>query len=122
MLDSSWMLSLARFVPHAFDGPGLHRAALYEAWRGRPADARRLFAAAAVRYRRGLEVERLARLRVHELLVEVRAGSAAGRDGARVLEAERRLARLDRIEALEPPFAPVPARRLLASAPEPRAA
>jgi hypothetical protein len=114
MLDSSWMLWLGRCLPGLVGGPALHRAALALAARGRHAEAQRCFARAAEAYRRDLRVEALARLRAHELMNGLCSGALPDRDGARELELERRLARLERIESPAPPFEVVDARDLLA--------
>jgi hypothetical protein len=107
-----WFIGLA--VPDCFSGAALHRAALAAAHRKEPSWAARLFERAALRYRAELRVEPLARLRVHQEIVRLRAlGSLA--DIERCLEVERALTRLDRIETLEPPFDLVDARTLLAT-------
>lgn len=116
MLDSARLLPLAHHLPVLFDGAGLHRAALREMTRGQWAAADRLFESAASRYRSDVEVEPLARLRVHQLMARVRSGSLPEPESAQlVLEVDRRLCRLGRIESLEAPFTFVEARTLLAS-------
>lgn len=116
MLDSARLLPLAHHLPVLFDGAGLHRAALQEMTRGRWAAADRLFESAAVRYRADLQVEPLARLRVHQLMARVRSGVLPEPEAAElVLEVDSRLCRLGRIESLDSPFAFVHARTLLAS-------
>jgi len=99
-----------------FDGAGLHRAALHEMERCRWAQAERLFESAARHYRSEVQVEPLARLRVHQLMARVRSGVLPETEsGPAVLEVDRRLCRLERIEALHAPFPFVEARTLLAS-------
>lgn len=116
MLDSARLLLLARHLPVLFDGAGLHRAALAEMNRGCWPEADRLFEMAVARYRADVQVEALARLRVHQLIARVRAGGAADSEAPeRVLEVDRRLCRLQRIESLEAPFEFVEARTLLCS-------
>uniref|UniRef100_A0A832I388 Tetratricopeptide repeat protein n=1 Tax=Eiseniibacteriota bacterium TaxID=2212470 RepID=A0A832I388_UNCEI len=114
MLDSTWTMLLARFLPALAGGPGLHRAALIAASRGRWGEADRLFERAAAAYRRDLRVEALACLRAHQLMAGLRCGARCDADGALALEVERRLARLGRIASPEPPFETVEARQLLA--------
>lgn len=117
MLDSSGLLLLlAHRIPALFDGAGLHRAALAEMNHGRFERAEDLFEIAARRYRDEVEVEALARLRVHQLMAKVRSGALGEAEaGKLVLEVDRRLARLDRIESLDAPFRLMDARALLAS-------
>ena len=116
MLDSARLLPLAHHLPVLFDGAGLHRAALHEMTRGRFARAERLFESAAARYRAEVQVEPLARLRVHQLIARVRSGALGETQaGQAVLEVDRRLCRLDRIESLAAPFPFVEARTLLVS-------
>jgi hypothetical protein len=97
-----------------FDGAGLHHAALYEMSRGRWDAAERLFERAARRYRVEVRVEPLARLRAHQLIARIRGGrtAAAGRELA-IVEAERLLCRLTRIESLNAPFALTDAHALI---------
>ncbi len=106
------LILLAERLPGSVPGRVLHRAGLATLAGGDAALALRAFAAAGLAYRREVEVERLARLRVHELIARFRL-EAAGRDELE-LEVERRLCRLGAIESLEPPFELVDAGRLLA--------
>jgi hypothetical protein len=98
-----------------FTGRALHRAALHAAAAGAHPAAAALFERAGEHYRSELEVEALARLRVHQLITRIRAARDPGRDAALYLEVEQRLTRLRRIESLEAPFELVPASRLLAT-------
>lgn len=117
-----WSFALA--FPRLFTGAALHRLALHALDGGDHAIALALFDRAAQVYRREVVVHALARLRVHELMARVLADDARGAGSrgavtpeqrqALVLETERRLAKLDRIESLEPPFELVDARELLA--------
>ncbi len=107
------LILLAERLPGSVRGRALHRAGLAALAGGDATLALRAFAAAGLAYRREVEVERLARLRVHELIARFRL-EAAGRDELE-LEVERRLCRLGAIEGLEPPFELVDARRLLAA-------
>lgn len=114
MLDTPVFWWLASRLP-VLPGRLLHQTALRALRAGDHAAAERLFEAAAARYRRDLEVEPLARLRVHQLIARLHA--AAGLPEVPELRQgiEERLLRLDDIESLAPPFALVPAPRLLAS-------
>lgn len=82
---------------------------------GRCDVADRLFEAAALRYRADLAVEPLARLRTHQLMARVRALPHPDREPELILEVERLLNRLQRIESLTPPFELVEARSLHAT-------
>ncbi|MEK7824035.1 MAG: hypothetical protein AAB290_03220 [Candidatus Eisenbacteria bacterium] len=115
MLDSPFIWLLAIRLPSLFTGRALHRAALHATAAGASPAAEALFERAAEHYRMELEVEALARLRVHQLIARVRASRDPRRDAAMCLEVEQRLTRLARIESLVAPFELVPASRLLAS-------
>jgi hypothetical protein len=115
VLESPFVWSLLMRFPLLFPGTALHRAGLEAIAAGAFTAADALFEGAAGRYRSSLDVEPLARLRVHQLIARARARGVRGREGALGLEVEQRLARLERIEALEPPFDLVPASRLLAT-------
>jgi hypothetical protein len=115
VLDNPLVWLLAARLPRLFPGASLHRAALHATAAGASRTAEALFEGAAEHYRLDLEVEALARLRVHQLMARVRASADLRRDTVLCLEIEQRLTRLDRIESLEPPFALVPASRLLAN-------
>ena len=106
---------LAALLPSIQGGARLHHAALEALHRGDPREADRLLERAALAYRHELAIEPLARARVHQLIARVRAYPGGAEVGERTLEIERRLCGLDRIEALEPPFALVEARELLAT-------
>lgn len=104
---------LIRFAPWLLPGSRLHLHALAAYESGRPADAEPLFQAAAAAYRRELNVEPLARLRVHQSLVRARASGSPGEEAERMLEIVRSLNRLDRLESLHAPFALSDARKVL---------
>ena len=108
-----WVAGTA--VPRLFPGHLLHQAALWAAWEGAFPEADRLFEAAAGRYQVNFDLVPLARLRVHQAMARARASTRDGRFGERHLEVERRLSRLERIEAPWPPFPLVDAPSLLAS-------
>src|SRR5262245_34294950 len=115
VLDSPIVWSLLIRFPWLCPGAALHRAGLEAIAAGVFPVADALFERAAGRYRASLDVEALARLRVHQLIARARAHGERGREGSLGLEVEQRLARLERIQALEPPFDLVPASRLLAT-------
>lgn len=100
----------SRLVP----GEALHRRALAALALGRFVAAEELFEAAAADYRRELRVEPLARLRVHQRMARARALADPAREAECMLEIVRVLNRLDRLEAMTPPFALVDAREVLA--------
>ena len=109
MLDVPFIWSLAASFPACFPGRALHRAALHAARAGESGIAEALFERAAGHYRMELEVEALARLRVHQLVTRARAAGDPGREAELLLESAQRLARLDRIESFDPPFELIPA-------------
>jgi hypothetical protein len=112
MLDSPLVRLLASRVPAFFTGRQLHRAGLAAFHAREYATADFLLEHAADRYREDLEMEALARVRTHQLIM--RAHTTPGHGTADALEVDRRLSRLERIEALAPPFTPVPAHELIA--------
>ena len=114
MLDTPLIWQLAVRIPRLFSGRALHRAALHATAAAAYPTAEALFERAAAHYRIDLEVESLARLRVHQLIARARAAGVAGREQDLSLEVEQRLTRLDLIESLVAPFELVPARGLLA--------
>jgi hypothetical protein len=114
------MLLLLRFwavamvAPQWFRGADLHRAGLQAHAAGDPDLADRLFECAAARYRDDLAVPALARLRVHQMMVQAEGACARDPDAAFEFapEIERRLLALDAIEDLVPPFPEVRADQL----------
>src|SRR5262249_49688749 len=105
----------SRYLPRLASGAAFHRRALDAAERGRWASAERWFERAAERYRRDLEVEALARLRVHQLMVRARWQQGAGGPApADMVEIVQRLNRLDRLETLDSPHEMADARSVLA--------
>jgi hypothetical protein len=115
VLDLPMTTWVARRLPAIVPGAMLHRAALAAMRRGRYALAEALFERAAERYRLDLEVQPLARLRVHQAIARIRAAGIRELHSAACLDVEQRLARLEEIESLDPPHALIPASRLLAS-------
>jgi hypothetical protein len=112
VLDSAAIWWLASRLPLLFPARALHIAALHALRAGAWSTAEALFERTAARYRADIAVEPLARLRVHQLIARLRAAVGSAREESLRLEAEQRLARLDRIESLEPPFDLVPAVQL----------
>jgi hypothetical protein len=115
VLDTPLIWQLAVRIPRLFSGRALHRAGLHATAAAAYPVAEALFERAATHYRVDLEVESLARLRVHQLIARARAAGVCGREQDLSLEVEQRLTRLDTIESLAAPFELVPARRLLAA-------
>lgn len=109
MLDVPFIRSVAVTFPGLFPGRALHHAALHAANAHDAGTAEALFERAAAHYRMDLEVEALARLRVHQLVTRARASSDAGRETELLLESAQRLARLTEIESFDPPFEMIPA-------------
>jgi len=110
---SRWLLAHAGWFAR---GSTLHRAALAAAHAGHARQASVLLERAARAYRRDLEVAALARLRVHESILEARRTTPESNgDPESDADVDRRLARLSEIESLEPPFQCVPAVDLIAS-------
>jgi hypothetical protein len=108
--------AVASRVPFLFHGDTLHHVALKAAFQRRFELAETLFEAAATRYRRDLDIPRLARLRVHQLIARARDCQARDHDAVLELavEIERRLRSLDDIEDLSPPFALIGPAEMLA--------
>ena len=106
----------SRCLPAFASGRACHLRALAAAGRGDRRAAERWFELAIAHYRRDLEVEPLARLRVHELMVGVRPGGGEpAPDASGVMgEIVRRLNRLDRLETLDFPHELADARTVLA--------
>lgn len=112
MLDAPFVWSLALRLPALFPGRTLHHAALHAAGAGAWETAEGLYERAAAHYRMDLEVEALARLRIHQLVTRARAAGHPAREADLLLESAQRLARIDQIESFDPPFAMIPARDL----------
>jgi len=121
MLDSPFLWFLAVRVPALFPGPTLHRAGLHAALAGASRTADTLLEKAAERYRLELEVEALARLRIHQLVIRARATTDPGREAELLLEAAQRLARVERIESFDPPFPMIPGNALFETGHAPKA-
>ena len=113
LLTSPRFRALACRFPAVLGGERLHLAGLHAFADGEHETAVRLFERAALRYRRDLHTEALARVRVHQLMAA--AGAAGGRVSPLSLEVDRALTRIERIESPVPPFPVVAAHVLLAS-------
>ncbi len=113
MLDDLLNRVLVRIAPGFVPGPALHRRALAAHAAGRPREAEALFDAAARSYRHELQVEPLARLRVHQRLVRARACGDPEREAELMLDIVRSLNKLDQLESLRAPFALRDARTVL---------
>ncbi len=112
MLDVPFIRSLAITFPGLFPGRALHHAALHAANAGDAGTAEALYERAAAHYRMDIEVEALARLRVHQLVTRARSAGDSGRETELLLESAQRLARLGEIESFDPPFDMIPASAL----------
>ncbi len=112
LLASPHARTVACHCPSLFSGEQLHHAGLHAFAAGDHEAAVRLFERAALRFRRDLCTEALARVRVHQLMAA--ACAAGGRASPLSLEVDRALARIEEIESPVPPFARVPAHVLLA--------
>ncbi|MFN8588061.1 MAG: hypothetical protein U0704_09715 [Candidatus Eisenbacteria bacterium] len=115
-MQSPWMYRvLSRVAPGLVPGRTLHRRALAAAAAGDAALATAAFAAAAVSYQRAWDVGALARLRVHERMVEARFAADRAREADLLLGIVRSLNKLDLLESLEAPFEPRDAREVLSA-------
>jgi len=94
-------------------GDRVYTKGLREACMGRHTRAMRLLEEAAERYRREESVERLARLRVHQLMVKYQIQRSPIEKQKIVEEVVLRLSKLKEIESPEPPFAALDAREVL---------
>lgn len=113
MLPHPVLRLVASCLPEHVSGLVLHHRALALAEQGSREAAERMFEAAVNLYRREGEVEALARLRVHQLMV--RATRSGGVDPEALPEIVRRVGPLDRLESLVAPFALEDARTVLAA-------
>ena len=104
---------VSRVLPEVASGRALHRRALAAFAVRDDGNAERWFGAAAAMYRLELNVEPLARLRVHQLMARARADRTGAGESAAMIEIVRRLNRLDRLEMLEAPFELADARTVL---------
>ncbi|MBI5168899.1 MAG: hypothetical protein HZA61_05400 [Candidatus Eisenbacteria bacterium] len=104
-MQSTWIHRvISRFGPLFVPGRTLHRRALLLAAAGDAVGAEAAFAAAAASYRRTWNVGALARLRVHERMVQARLAGDPAREAEMLLGIVRGLNKLDQLESLEEPF------------------
>lgn len=113
MLDDIVIRVVSRTAPGLLPGRVMHRSALSAAAASRFEEAERLFESAAISYRRTLEVEGLARLRVHQQMARARSLRDPVLEADRMLEIVRGLNRLDQLESFRPPHRMENARTVL---------
>jgi len=113
VLDDLVIRMAVRAPAGLVSGRLLHHGALTAAAAGRHAVAERGFEAAARAYRRSLDVEALARLRVHQRMARARAANDPVREAEMMLEIVRGVNRLDRLESFLPPHEQKNARTVL---------
>ncbi|MBN1503532.1 MAG: hypothetical protein JW952_00545 [Candidatus Eisenbacteria bacterium] len=104
---------LRRLLDNAVNGDTLFQRALKDAHEGELTRAMELFEEAALRFRKEEAVEKLARLRAHQLMVKYKAEASATEKRRIVEEVVLRLSKLAEIESPLPPFAPVDSREVL---------
>ena len=113
MLDDIVIRVVSLTAPGLVPDRALHHAALRAAAAGREAEAERLFETAATAYRASLDVEGLARLRVHQRMARARATDDPVREAEMMLEIVRGVNRLERLESFRSPHAMTDARTVL---------
>jgi hypothetical protein len=104
-----------RLMNNASNGDALFLKGLKDAHTGETRRAMRWFEEAALRYRKEEAVEKLARLRAHQLMVKYKTEASATEKQRIVEEVVLRLSKLAEIESPLPPFAPVDSREVLRS-------
>ena len=104
---------LRRLMDNAVNGDTLFLKGLRDAHEGEHKRAMKLFDEAALRYRKEEAVEKLARLRAHQLMVKYKTEASATEKQRIVEEVVLRLSKLAEIESPLPPFAPVDSREVL---------
>ena len=114
MLERLAVRILPLLPPGLVPDASLHRRALAASAAGRYVDAEQWFEAAATAYRRSLNVEALARLRVHQAMTRARASQDPAHEAADMLEIVRALNRLDRLESFAAPHGLADAREVFA--------
>jgi len=108
---SPLLRKVAFLAPRLFPAATLHRLGLTALAAGDTRGADALLERAALACRAEFETERLARVRVHQLMARA---LEHGREWEASSRAERALSRLEWIESIEPPFEMLDARRALA--------
>jgi hypothetical protein len=102
-----------RLIERLRSGDRVYVKGLKQAHLGQLARAMKLLEEAAQRYRREESVERLARLRAHQLMVKYQIQRSPIEKQKIIEEVVLRLSKLREIESPEPPFAPLDAREVL---------
>lgn len=113
MLDDFVIRVVSRTAPVLLPGRVMHRAALAAAAAARFDEAEHLFESAVLAYRKSLEVEGLARLRVHQQMARARSLRDPVLEADRMLEIVRGLNRLDQLESFRAPHRMENARTVL---------
>lgn len=114
MLDTFVFSLTSRLAPRWIPGASLHHHALSLAAAGDLVRADALLESAARAYREELAVEPLARLRVHQAMIRVRAEGGDPGDSPLLFDVVQGVQRLERLERLESPHALDDARTVLA--------
>ncbi len=105
--------SLKRLFETGGGGESLLLRGLKDAHEGQYTKASRMFEEAAVKFRKDEAVEKLARLRAHQLMVKYNTETSAIERQSIIEEVVLRLSKLAEIESPLPPFAPVDAKEVL---------
>ena len=114
LLDTLVLSLTSRFAPRWIPGVSLHHHALSLAEMGDLARAEALLETAARAYREELAIEALARLRVHQAMIRVRAEGGEPGDSPLLFGVVQAVQRLERLERLESPHELDDARTVLA--------
>jgi len=104
---------LRRLMDNASNGDAFFLKGLRDANAGENERAMKSFEEAALRYRREEAVEKLARLRAHQLMVKYKTEASATEKQRIIEEVVLRLSKLAEIESPLPPFAPADSREVL---------
>jgi len=104
---------LRRLMDNAVNGDALFQKGLKDSHEGQHERAMKLFDEAAMRYRKEEAVEKLARLRAHQLMVKYKTEASATEKQRIIEEVVLRLSKLAEIESPLPPFAPADSREVL---------
>ena len=104
---------LRKLMDNAVNGDTLFLKGLKDAHAGEHTRAMKLFDEAALRYRKEEAVEKLARLRAHQLMVKYKTEASATERQRIVEEVVLRLSKLAEIESPLPPFVPADSREVL---------
>jgi hypothetical protein len=105
--------TVKRFLESGRNGDALFMRGLKLAHLGHTKRALRLLEEAAQRFRKEEAVEKLARLRAHQLMVKYKSEESAAERQTIVEEVVLRLSKLGEIESPKPPFAPADAKEVL---------